>query len=202
LTWSRGTSGHRAAILRSETRYERYSRQMPLQTNCVTFEDRRVPRRRVRRMFKPNSRDRCSRGSHLVRLFRPQNCSAAAHALAETGRVEDDPKLSRVYSGFYLQGDRSTTYAERAADTKLARLRRRPRGRERDCRFRRKPLARDFGSLSKPRSFGGCCCGNFRLGLRQHGPQRDRERDKRLVEIRGGEQSCGRYFSVLPWSVL
>src|SRR6516165_11052108 len=129
-------------------------------------------------------------------LLRPQNCGAAAHALAETGRVEDDPKLSRFYSGFYLQGDRSTTYAERAADTKLARLRRRPRGRERDCRFRRKPLARDFGSLSKPRSFGGCCCGNFRLGLRQHGPQRDRERDKRLVEIRGGEQSCGRYFSV------
>jgi hypothetical protein len=39
--------------------------------------------------------------------------------------VEDDPKLSRFYSGFYLQGDRSTTYAERAADTKLARLRRR-----------------------------------------------------------------------------
>ena len=138
----------------------------------------------------------------LISCFRPQNCSAAAHALAETGRVEDDQKLSRVYSGFYLQGDRSTTYAERAADTKLARLRRRPRGRERDCRFRRKPLARDFGSLSKPRSFGGCCCGNFRLGLRQHGPQRDRERDKRLVEIRGGEQSCGRYFSVLPWSVL
>src|SRR6516164_10630759 len=102
---------------------------MPLQTNCVTFEDRRVPRRRVRRMFKPNSRDRCSRGSHLVRLFRPQNCGAAAHALAETGRVEDDPKLSRFYSGFYPQGDRSTTYAERATDTKLARLRRRTRAR-------------------------------------------------------------------------
>ena len=63
-------------------------------------------------------------------LLRPQNCgAAAAHALAETGRVEDDPKLSRFYSGFYLQGDRSTTYAERATDTKLARLRRRTRAR-------------------------------------------------------------------------
>ena len=38
--------------------------------------------------------------------------------------MEDDPKLSRFYTGFYLQGDRSTTYAERAADCKLARLRR------------------------------------------------------------------------------
>ena len=62
-------------------------------------------------------------------LLRPQNCGAAAHALAETGRVEDDPKLSRFYSGFYPQGDRSTTYAERATDTKLARLRRRTRSR-------------------------------------------------------------------------
>ena len=54
--------------------HERYSRQMPLQINCATFEGRREPRRRVRRMFKPNSRDRRSRGSRLVRLFRPQNC--------------------------------------------------------------------------------------------------------------------------------
>ena len=36
--------------------------------------------------------------------------------------MEDDPKLSRFYNGFYLQGDRSATYAERAADCKLARL--------------------------------------------------------------------------------
>jgi hypothetical protein len=122
VTRSRGTSGHRAAILRSETRYERYSRQMPLQTICATFEGRREPR--VRRMStKPSSRDRRSRGSRLVRLFRPQNCGAVAHALAETGRVEDDRKLSRFHNGFYLQGDRSTTYAERAADCKLARLR-------------------------------------------------------------------------------
>jgi hypothetical protein len=61
-------------------------------------------------------------GPGLVRLFRPQNCGAVAHALAETGRVEDDRKLSRFHNGFYLQGDRSTTYAERAADCKLARL--------------------------------------------------------------------------------
>ena len=47
------------------------------------------------------------------------------HALAGTGRAEDDPKLSRFYNGFYLQEDRSTTYAERAADCKLARLVRR-----------------------------------------------------------------------------
>jgi len=86
--------------------YERYSRQMPLQTNCATFEGRRQPRRRVRRMPKPNSRDRRSRGSRLVRLFRPQNCGAVAHALAGTGRVENDPKLSLTYNGFYLQRDR------------------------------------------------------------------------------------------------
>ena len=55
--------------------YERYSRQMPLQTNCAIFEDRREPRRRVRRMFKPNSRDRCSHGSRLVRLFSPPPAS-------------------------------------------------------------------------------------------------------------------------------
>src|SRR5215469_5744976 len=109
------------AAVRS-TRYERYSRQMPLQTICATFEGRREPRRRVRRMSKPSSRDRRSRGSRLVRLFRPQNCGAVAHALAETGRVEDDRKLSRFRNGFYLQGDRSTTYAKRAADCKLARL--------------------------------------------------------------------------------
>ena len=93
---------------------------MPLQTNCATFEGRREPRRRVRRILNRTSRDRRSRGSRLVRLFRPQNCGAVAHALAGTGRVEDDPKLSRFYNAFYLQGDRSTTYAERAADCKLA----------------------------------------------------------------------------------
>ena len=103
--------------------YERYSRQMVLQTNCAAFEGRREPRRRVRRMSKPSSRDRRSRGSRLVRLFGPQNCGAVAHAIAETGRVEDDRKLSRFHNGFYLQGDRSTTYAERAPDCKLARLR-------------------------------------------------------------------------------
>jgi hypothetical protein len=59
-------------------------------------------------------------------LLRPQNCGAVAHALADTGRVEDDRKLSRFYNGFYLQGDRSTTYTERAADCKLARLVGRP----------------------------------------------------------------------------
>jgi hypothetical protein len=57
-------------------------------------------------MPKPNSRDRRSRGSRLVRLFRPQNCGAVAHALAGTGRVENDPKLSLFYNGFYLQNDR------------------------------------------------------------------------------------------------
>jgi len=106
--------------------YERYSRQMPLQTNCATFEGRREPRRRVRRMPKPNSRDRCSRGSRLVRVFRPQNCGAVGQALAGTGRVEDDPKFSSFYNGFYLQGHRSTRKAKRAGDCKLARPRRRP----------------------------------------------------------------------------
>jgi hypothetical protein len=51
-----------------------------------------------------------------VRLFRPQNCGVVAHGLAGTSRVEDDQKLSWLYNGFCLQGDRSTTYAERAAD--------------------------------------------------------------------------------------
>ena len=49
------------------------ARQMPLQTNCATFEGRREPRRRIRRTAKRNRRDRRSRGSRLVRLFRPQN---------------------------------------------------------------------------------------------------------------------------------
>jgi hypothetical protein len=47
----------------------------------------------------------------------------STHALAKTGRVEHDRKLSRFHNGFYLQGDRSTTYAEHAADCKLAWLR-------------------------------------------------------------------------------
>ena len=38
-----------------------------------------------------------------------------------------DPRLSRLYNRFYLHGDRSAIYAERAADPKLARLRRRRR---------------------------------------------------------------------------
>ena len=36
--------------------------------------------------------------------------------------MEDDPRLSRLYNRFYVQGDRSITSAERAADRKLARL--------------------------------------------------------------------------------
>src|SRR5215470_15958279 len=56
------------------------------------------------------------------KIFRPQNCGAAAHTLPATGRVEDDPRLSRLYNRFYAQGDRLITSAERAADRKLARL--------------------------------------------------------------------------------
>src|SRR5215467_11570230 len=47
-------------------------------------------------------------------------------------------------------------------------------GRERDCRFRRKPLTQHLGSLLEPRFLGWCCGENFRLGFGQHGPQRDR----------------------------
>jgi hypothetical protein len=38
-----------------------------------------------------------------------------------TGRVEDDPRLSRLYNRFGLQVDRSITNAERAANRKLVR---------------------------------------------------------------------------------
>src|SRR5215467_2856606 len=38
-----------------------------------------------------------------------------------------------------------------------------------------------IGPLLEPRSLVGCCDGYFRLGLRQHGSQRDGERDERLV---------------------
>src|SRR5215472_17966478 len=55
------------------------------------------------------------------KIFRPQNCGAVAHTLPVTGQVEDDPRLSRLYNRFYVQGDRSITSAERA-DRKLARL--------------------------------------------------------------------------------
>ena len=86
------------------------------------LKGRREPGRRVRRMPEPNSRDRRSRGSRLVRFFRPQYRGEVSRALTGTGRVEDDPRLSRLYNRFYLQGDRSATYAERAGDPKLARL--------------------------------------------------------------------------------
>ena len=36
----------------------------------------------------------------------PLNCGAAAHTLPATGRVEDDPRLSRLYNRFYVQGGR------------------------------------------------------------------------------------------------
>src|SRR5215472_15512989 len=62
------------------------------------------------------------------KIFRSQNCGAVAHALPVTGRVEDDPRLSRLYNRFYLQRDRSITNAERAADRKLARLQGRSAG--------------------------------------------------------------------------
>jgi hypothetical protein len=54
--------------------------------------------------------------------FRPRNCGAAANTLRATGQVRDDPRLSRLSNTFYLQRDRSTTNAERAADCKMARL--------------------------------------------------------------------------------
>jgi hypothetical protein len=41
------------------------------------------------------------------------------------------------------------------------------------------------GPLLEPCFVGWCCGKNFRLGFRQHGPQRHRERYERLIEIRG-----------------
>src|SRR5215831_2510114 len=89
------------------------------------------------------------------KIFRPQNCGAVAHTLPATGRVEDDPKLSRLYNRFYAQGDRSITSAERAADRKLARLRTRsartdPYNHDHvvclDCGYRGKTLRRHIAS--------------------------------------------------------
>jgi hypothetical protein len=60
-------------------------------------------------MPEPNSRDRRSRGSRLVRFFRPQYRGEVARALTGTGRVEDDPRLSRLYNRFYLQTDQPPT---------------------------------------------------------------------------------------------
>jgi hypothetical protein len=34
----------------------------------------------------------------FIRIFRPQNCGAVAHALVE---CKDDPRLSRLYNTFY-----------------------------------------------------------------------------------------------------
>src|SRR5262249_22747980 len=68
--WSDGTSGHRAAILRSETRPG-----AALAAGAAADELRRVlnagrePRRRFRRMPEPNRGDRCSRGCRLVRIL-------------------------------------------------------------------------------------------------------------------------------------
>jgi len=58
----------------------------------------------------------------MPEIFRPQNWGAVANTLHVTGRVEDDPRLLRLYNRFCLQGDRSITTGERAADRKLARL--------------------------------------------------------------------------------
>jgi DNA invertase Pin-like site-specific DNA recombinase len=58
-------------------------------------------------------------------LFRPQNCGAVAPTLLAIGRAQGSSELLRLHNGFCLQNDRSTTNAGRAADRKLARLRRR-----------------------------------------------------------------------------
>jgi hypothetical protein len=50
------------------------------------LKGRREPGHRVRRTPEPNSRDRRSRGSRLVRFFRPQYCGAVARGLTGTGR--------------------------------------------------------------------------------------------------------------------
>src|SRR5215470_4714018 len=67
----------------------------------------------------------------MPEIFRPQNCGAVANTLHVTGRVENDPRLLRLYNRFCLQGDRSITTAERAADRKLARLNGTRRGQRR-----------------------------------------------------------------------
>jgi len=54
-------------------------------------------------MPKPNSRDRRSRGSRLVRLFRPQNCGAVAHALPRQGAevTVNDNAVEAVVDGLF-----------------------------------------------------------------------------------------------------
>src|SRR5215469_10777348 len=58
----------------------------------------------------------------LISCFRPQNCGAVSRRSTRPGQVPTNARLSRFYSKFCLQRDRSTTYAKRAADCKLARL--------------------------------------------------------------------------------
>jgi hypothetical protein len=123
------------------------------------------------------------------------NCGAVAHALAETGRVEDDRKLSRFHNGFYLQGDRSTTYAERAADCKLARLRAAGEAVRFSCDGALEPFANVLLSLrSKLYRVGsrshGCTTPSFSIQIRKRSnrrqycaPERPRSRRPELTGL-------------------
>ena len=96
---------------------------MSLQTNCATFEGRREPRRQVRRILNRTSRDRRRRGSRLVRLFKTAKLRCGVQMFRATRSSADNRQIITIfYNKFCLQRGRSTTYAKRAADCKLARL--------------------------------------------------------------------------------
>jgi len=90
------------------------------------------------------------RESRSWSCFRPQNCGAVSRCSVRPDRMLTVVRLPRFYNKFRLQGDRSTTNAERAVDRKLARLRRRPAGQRGGDR------ARDLPPLCRNSARSGC----------------------------------------------
>src|SRR5215467_1649137 len=82
----------------------------PAESLAVDFAECLTKQRRSARPWLPSQT-----------IFRPQNCGAVTHTLHATGRVQDDPRLSRLYRAMRLQRGVSTTNVERAADRKLVR---------------------------------------------------------------------------------
>ena len=67
---------------------------------------------------------RASRECRSWSCFRPQNCGAVSGCSARPGQLPAVARLSQSNNKFRLQSARSTTNEKRAADPKLARLRR------------------------------------------------------------------------------
>jgi hypothetical protein len=129
-TYCRSSSrltGNRTAILRSKKSYETGPTAAPI--SAARFRHSTNSAARLSPAFQ-RSANRLQR--HLPRVpliscFRPQNCGAVSRCSARPGQVPTIARLSRFYNKFCLQRDRSTTYAKRAADCKLARLTCHPR---------------------------------------------------------------------------